>query len=135
MGTAGDVNGDGYSDVIVGAHHYDNSQTDEGAAFVWYGSATGLVASGTPTNADWTAESDQASARLGLCVGTAGDVNGDGYSDVIVGADRYRYYPNRLGRDFRLAWLVLRAGSQWDSGQRRLEGRERPGQRRISAGP
>lgn len=35
VGTAGDVNGDGYSDVIVGAHRYDNGQTDEGRAFVY----------------------------------------------------------------------------------------------------
>ena len=37
----------------------------------------------------WTAEGDQASAQFGRSVGTAGDVNGDGYSDVIVGADWY----------------------------------------------
>ena len=53
MGTAGDVNGDGYSDVIVGARKYDNGQTDEGRAFVYHGSAAGLSAT-----ADWTAEGD-----------------------------------------------------------------------------
>ncbi len=84
VGTAGDVNGDGYSDVIVGAYYYDNGQTDEGRAYVYHGSASGL--SGT---AAWTAESDQVDARFGISVGTAGDVNGDGYSDVIVGAYAY----------------------------------------------
>jgi len=81
VGTAGDVNGDGYADVIVGALNYDNGQTDEGRAFVYHGSSGGLLAS-----AAWTAESDQADAYYGYAVGTAGDVNGDGYSDVIVGA-------------------------------------------------
>jgi hypothetical protein len=84
VATAGDVNGDGYSDVIVGAPHYDNGETYEGRAFVYLGGATGLAA--TPV---WTAESDQAYAQFGLSVATAGDVNGDGYSDVIVGADLY----------------------------------------------
>ncbi len=84
VASAGDVNGDGYSDVIVGAFQYDSGQTDEGAAFVYYGSATGIsIAVGA------TLESNQASAYLGTFVASAGDVNGDGYSDVIVGAPYY----------------------------------------------
>ena len=38
------MNGDGFSDVIVGAYHYDNGQADEGRAFVYLGSAAGLSA-------------------------------------------------------------------------------------------
>ncbi|MGB7114944.1 MAG: integrin alpha, partial [Anaerolineales bacterium] len=82
--TAGDVNGDGYSDVIVGAPLYDGGHDNEGRAYVYHGSPTGLA-----TSHNWTAESDQADARFGYSVGTAGDVNGDGYSDVIVGAPYY----------------------------------------------
>ncbi len=81
VGTAGDVNNDGFSDVIVGAVGYDHGETDEGRAFVYHGSATGLGPSSV-----WTAESDQVGANLGNSAGTAGDVNGDGFSDVIVGA-------------------------------------------------
>ncbi len=81
VGTAGDVNGDGYDDVIVGASEYNNGQNGEGRAFVYHGSASGLS-----TTANWTAEGDHISAQFGNSVGTAGDVNGDGYDDVIVGA-------------------------------------------------
>jgi len=77
---AGDVNGDGYSDVVVGVHGYDNPEGDEGAAFVYHGSATGI--SLVPAV---ILENNQPVARLGLSVSTAGDVNGDGYSDIIVG--------------------------------------------------
>ena len=80
----GDVNGDGYSDVVVGAFQYDNGQTDEGRAWVYLGSALGLS-----TSAAWTGESDQASANYGGAVSGAGDVNGDGYSDLVVAAHRY----------------------------------------------
>jgi hypothetical protein len=79
--SAGDVNGDGYSDILVGAEGYNNSQTDEGAAFVYHGSASGIS-----TIAAATVESNQAGAQMGYSVASAGDVNGDGYSDVIVGA-------------------------------------------------
>ena len=75
------MNGDGYSDVIVGAYLYDNGQTDEGAAFIYHGSSSGLS-----TTAASQLEENQASARFGISVSSAGDVNGDGYSDVIVGA-------------------------------------------------
>ena len=85
---AGDVNGDGYDDVIVGAYGYDAGETYEGAAFVFLGSASG-IADGNPATAAAQLESDQASASLGASVAGAGDVNGDGYDDVIVGAYRY----------------------------------------------
>ncbi|MCK6531151.1 FG-GAP-like repeat-containing protein, partial [Myxococcota bacterium] len=81
---AGDVDGDGYGDVVVGAPYFDNGQTEEGRAFVFLGSESGLGASPA-----WTAESNQASASFGFAVSEAGDVNGDGYGDVIVGAPSY----------------------------------------------
>ncbi len=99
VASAGDVNGDGYGDVIVGAHRYDNGDTDEGAAFIFLGSAGG-VANGNPATAHARLESNQVSARMGIAVASAGDVNGDGYGDVIVGADRYSGPEIREGAAF-----------------------------------
>ena len=84
VSTAGDVNGDGYSDVIIGADRFDGGQIDEGRAFLFLGQATGLS-----TTYTWSKESDQTGARFGYSVSTAGDVNGDGRADVIVGAPYY----------------------------------------------
>jgi hypothetical protein len=80
VGTAGDVNADGYSDLIVGAFEWDDEEINEGKAFVFHGSADG-----PPLDANWSVEGNQQPAFLGVAVGTAGDVNGDGYSDVVVG--------------------------------------------------
>ena len=85
---AGDVNGDGYSDIIIGAKNYSGG-SGGGAAFIWYGSQTGLGSLGTPSNADWVLECNQDTALFGSTVSTAGDVNGDGYSDIIIGAPNY----------------------------------------------
>ena len=95
VGTAGDVNADGFDDIIVGAIGMDNGHTDEGLAVVFHGSATGINFA-----FDWTAESNQASALFGWSVGTAGDVNGDGYSDVVVGAINYDNGQDNEGRAF-----------------------------------
>ena len=84
VASAGDVNGDGYGDVVVGAYQYDDGETDEGRAYLYLGSAAGLAA--TPA---WTAQGDQTDSRFGYSVASAGDVNGDGYSDVLVAAHRY----------------------------------------------
>ncbi len=98
VATAGDVNGDGYSDVIVGAYGYDGDQADEGRVFVYHGSSTGPGVA-----AAWTAESNQSNSRFGIAVSTGGDVNGDGYSDVLVGADAYVVAGVSTGRAF--LWL------------------------------
>ena len=107
VATAGDVNGDGYSEVIVGAPNYDNGQTDEGGVFVYHGSITGLSLSPS-----WTKEINQASAKFGWSVATAGDVNGDGYSDVIIGAPYYDSVQTNEGR----AYIYLGSASGLQSG-------------------
>ena len=81
---AGDLNGDGYSDVSVSAYTEENGQTDEGLVYVYHGSGAGLI-----TAPAVILESNQAIAWMGRCANTAGDVNGDGYADLLVGVTRY----------------------------------------------
>ena len=99
---AGSVNGDIYADLIVGAPDYNNGSSKEGMAFIWFGAASGMNAGvdGTPGNADWSAESNQADAEYGWSVATAGDVNGDGFADVITGSPYYNNGQNDEGATF-----------------------------------
>ncbi len=80
VSTAGDINGDSYDDVVIGAPHYSNGQTNEGAIYLYYGSEDGLGT--TPV----IIESNEPESLFGWSVSTAGDVNGDGFDDLIIGA-------------------------------------------------
>lgn len=79
VSTAGDVNGDGYADLIVGAEGNEDGGSSAGRAYVYYG--------GTPMDSvPDVLLTGQRGDGLGNAVASAGDVNGDGFSDVIVGA-------------------------------------------------
>jgi VCBS repeat-containing protein len=84
---AGDINGDGLADLIVGASSNDSPGTDAGATYVVYGSATpGNVTLSALTTATGFKLTGVAGAHLGASVSAAGDINGDGIGDLIVGA-------------------------------------------------
>ena len=77
VSSAGDVDGDGFDDVVVGAYRDDNNGTDSGSARVFSG-ATGAILH--------TWNGDSAGDQFGWSVSGAGDVDGDGFDDVVVGA-------------------------------------------------
>ncbi|HEX9656928.1 MAG TPA: FG-GAP-like repeat-containing protein [Bacteroidota bacterium] len=89
---AGDVNGDGYSDVIVGAQNNDAGGADAGRAYVFFGSAS------MDNIADVILTGAAALDQFGYSVAGAGDVNGDGYADVIVGSPFNDVGGNNAGR-------------------------------------
>lgn len=74
---AGDVNGDGFADVLVGASLNDQGGIDAGAVYIFSGldgTSLGVVYGAVP------------GGFFGASVGSVGDVNNDGYADVIAGA-------------------------------------------------
>ncbi len=88
VAAAGDVNQDGYDDIVLGVPFYDAPLVDEGAAFLYLGGASG-IASGGPSVAAAIFEGDQAGAKFGVSAASAGDANGDGFGDVMIGASLY----------------------------------------------
>ena len=74
---AGDVNGDGKADLIIGASADDNNGDSSGSARVLSGSDGSVL---------YNFNGDNAGDRFGFSVSEAGDVNGDGKADLIVGA-------------------------------------------------
>jgi hypothetical protein len=102
MASAGDVNDDGLEDLIVGATLWSEGQSNEGAIFVFLGRPEGL-STGTVEQADAKIQSNLADARLGTSVASAGDVNGDGYGDIVFGAGGWDGGQDDEGA----AWVVL----------------------------
>jgi len=81
---AGDVNGDGYADLLVGAPLYSGEVYRSGSAFLFRGTFNGLES--TPY---WTAGGEVQGNGFGESAASAGDVNCDGFDDVIIGAPNY----------------------------------------------
>ena len=84
----GDFNADGYDDFMIGA---PNSATLPGAAYVVYGAAGGLafpinLATLSANNEGFRIDGTVGDSQLGAAVSDAGDINGDGLADLIVGA-------------------------------------------------
>jgi Ca2+-binding RTX toxin-like protein len=102
VSSAGDFNGDGFDDVIIGAPDADpDGNTDAGSAYVIFGKASGFgdidlanlsAADGFRIDGPSGVQGNlgfSIPAHLGTSVAGAGDINGDGYSDIVVGAPGY----------------------------------------------
>ncbi|MDP6932189.1 MAG: MopE-related protein [Myxococcota bacterium] len=80
----GDVDGDGSVDLVVGAFGQDGGGAKSGAAYLVHGPVGGNLALG---DADAVFVGEGANDYAGVAVNIAGDINGDGHDDVLVGAD------------------------------------------------
>ena len=93
VSSAGDINGDGIDDLIIGAPNtgagYYNSYSSEGTFYVVFGTTEGFDAELDLTSLDgsngFTIPGIDRNDRLGRSVSSAGDINGDGIDDLIIG--------------------------------------------------
>jgi hypothetical protein len=101
---AGDINGDGFRDLIIGARNSDTNGEYSGASYVVFGKAGGFSASLRLSSLDGTIgfkiNGEAAGDHFGNAVSGAGDVNGDGFDDLIIGAPYARPNGNGSGASY-----------------------------------
>jgi hypothetical protein len=89
VSSAGDINGDGFDDLIVGGDHNSYGGYYAGQAFVIFGAASfsgDIKLREMTTSQGFIIQGDTEYDRAGHSVSSAGDINGDGFDDLIVGA-------------------------------------------------
>jgi hypothetical protein len=107
---AGDVDGDGYDDLLVGAAFGDDGDQNGGAAYLLRGPVTHQS---SLSEADWVWYGEAQDDYFGGNLSTAGDTDGDGLADMLFGAVHVTDGTQRIGA----AYLVLGSGAGWASQQ------------------
>jgi hypothetical protein len=103
-GIAGDINGDGYIDLVIGANLYI-SGSEKGRSYVVFGgpgvgSSGDILLAGLNGSNGFKLDGENNHDFSGVSVNNAGDINGDGYSDLLIGASAYLSGSNNKGRSY-----------------------------------
>jgi len=105
----GDLDGDGFDDLLVGSATNDEANSNAGQVYVIFGRETGWYPDQTLADADASFHGVEVNDEAGYSVAVAGDVNGDGFDDILIGAK----YADVLATSAGAAYLVLGSDSGW----------------------
>jgi len=108
VSAAGDVNNDGFDDILIGAEDNDTAATNAGKAYLIFGKDSGWAPNTSLSTADASFYGELTEDNLGKAVSAAGDVNNDGFDDFLIGATSANQWTGK-------AYLVLGQETDWST--------------------
>ena len=114
--SAGDLDGDGLPDMIMGARRVDGHASEGGAIFIFMGQTSRWAGENSFEDRDTEFTSNETGMRFGERIAYIGDVNSDGRDDLLVGTTRGREHGTKTGA----AYLILGHATNFTTGASRL---------------
>ena len=109
VASGGDVNNDGFDDILIGADADEEGGSGAGQTYLILGKATGWAMNTSLASADASFAGEAADDWSGVWVSSAGNVNNDDFDDFLIGA----YLNDEAGTNAGQSYLVLGKGSGW----------------------
>jgi len=106
---AGDINGDGFDDILIGAQQNDEGSNNGGQIYIIFGKTTGWALDMSLSNADASYLGTVALGGAGWSLAGVGDVNGDGFDDILIGDPQATIFNDKSGESY----LILGKASGW----------------------
>jgi len=124
ISSAGDVDGDGRADVLIGAPQYDSAQGDPnngydgvGRSYLFLASTVTSGSSFSLSAADATFTGEELGDASGFSVSSAGDVDGDGRADLLIGAPKNGTGGDSAGKSYLFLGSTVAAGGSFQLSQ------------------
>ena len=114
VSSAGDVDGDGFDDILIGADENEEGGSNAGKTYLMFGSTVQAGGTFFLSAADAAFVGEEASDASGRSVSTAGDVDGDGLDDILIGAPNNDEAGTTVGKTYLLFGSTVQVGGTFD---------------------